>query len=195
MTPVKYWQGAPLYGKELIAPGVSMGRSGCVITTAAILFSMLLKRVITPLDVLVMCRKTLGSLVDGEGKAPGALMSWPVVCKAFGVKCSDSISAVATLEGIHDFGGHKVDANHNLAGALAEAMVQGLAAVRVDHDGDGKGDHTIACVGRDGDNFVVSDPALNTTFNLDANLEKGDVFWGPKQKRYRAIAMRPIFLA
>ena len=194
MTPVKFWQGAKPWGPEQIAPGVSMGGSGCVISTAAIDLSMLLGKVITPMDVLTMCRHTPGALVDREGKSPGSLMSWPVVCKAFGVHCDDAVEAIPGLEGIHDFGGRKVDANANLAGALAEAMTHGLAAVRVDIDGDGKGDHTIACVGRDGPNFLCSDPALNTVISLDANLEKADVFWGPKQKHYRAVAIRAIWL-
>lgn len=192
MTPIKYWQGGKPHGKALIAPGVTMGGSGCVITTAAILVSMLTGKTVTPMDVLTMCHNTKGALVDSKGQAPGSLMVWPVVLKYYGLKCDESVAAVATAEGIHDFGKNKVDANVNLAGALAAAMVDGLAAVRVDHNGDGKGDHTIACVGRDGDNFVVSDPALNTTFNLDANLEKPDVFWGPNQKMYRAVAIRAV---
>lgn len=194
MTPVKYWQGGKPWGPEQIAPGVSMGGSGCVITTAAIDLSMLLGKVITPMDVLTMCRHTPGALVDGAGKSPGSLMVWPVVCKAFGVHCDESIASVPGLEGIHDFGGHKVDDNADLAGVLAAAMTHGLAAVRVDIDGDGKGDHTIACVGRDGSGFVCSDPALGKTITLDANIEKADVFWGPKQKFYRAVAIRAIWL-
>ena len=193
MTPVKYWQGGKPWGPEFIAPGVSMGGSGCVISSAAILISMLTGKTVTPMDVLTMCRKTPGALVDKKGKSPGSLMSWPVVLKAYGLKWDDAIDATPDLEGIHDFGGHKVDANANLAGALAAAIADGgLAAVRVDIDCDGKGDHTIACVGRDGTGFVCSDPALGKLITLDANLEKPDVFWGPKQKLYRAVSIRAV---
>jgi hypothetical protein len=194
MVPVKYWQGGKPWGTEQIFTGVSMGGSGCVISSAAIVLSMLLGKVITPMDVLTMCRKTPGSLVNSRGKSPGSLMVWPVVCKAFGVLCDESVAGVPGLKGIHDFGKLKVDDNADLAGTLAEAMTHGLAAVRVDIDGDGKGDHTIACVGRDGDGFLCSDPALGKTITLDANLEKPDVFWGPKQKLYRAVAVRAVYL-
>ena len=194
MTPVKFWQGAKPWGPEKIAPGVSMGGSGCVISTAAITLSMLLNRTITPMDVLTMCRKTSGALVNGKGKPPGSRMVWPMVLKAFGVKCDDSIASVPGLKGLHDFGKNRLDSNENLALALAEAMTRGLAAVRVDIDENGTGDHTIACVGRDGPSFVCSDPAINKLITLDANLEKPDVFWGPKQKLYRAVAIRAIYL-
>lgn len=192
MTPIKFWQGGKPHGKELIAPGVTMGASGCVITSAAIIISMLTGKVVTPMDVLMTCRSVRGALVDGKGNAPGSLMVWPVVLKAYGLKCGDALTALPTLTGIHDFGGQKVDANADLAGELAAAMVGGLAAVRVDHNGDGKGDHTIACVGRDGPGFVCSDPAINTLITLDANLEKDDVFWGPNQKRYRVVSIRAV---
>lgn len=193
MTPIKFWQGGAPHGKELIAPGVSMGGSGCVITSAAIIISMLTGKTVTPMDVLMMCRATRGTLVDSKGKTPGSLMVWPVVLKHYGLKCDDAVNSTPDLVGIHDFGGSRVDANADLAGALAAAMANGLAAVRVDHNGDGKGDHTIACVGRDGDGFVCSDPALGKFITLDANLEKPDVFWGPQQKRYRAVSIRAIF--
>ena len=192
MTPIKYWQGGKPWGKELIGPGVSMGSSGCVITTAAITISMLTGKVVTPMDVLTACRQIKGALVDNKGNPPGSLMVWPVVLKHFGLKWGDALTASATLEGIHDFGGQKVDANANLAGELAAAMVGGLAAVRIDHNGDGKGDHTIACVGRDGAGFVCSDPAINKLITLDANLEKPDVFWGPQQKKYRVVSIRAV---
>lgn len=192
MTPVKYWQGAPAWGKELIAPGVPMARSGCVISTAAILISMLTGKLVTPLDVLTVCRSLPGALVDKTGKAPGPLMVWPVVLKHFGVKCDDAVTAIPTLEGIHDFGGQQVDANADLAGELASALVDGLAAVRVDHNGDGVGDHTIACVGYDTRGFHCSDPALKTIIILDPNLENPDIYWGPVQKKYRAVAIRAV---
>lgn len=193
MTPVKYWQGARPHGPELIGPGVKMSGSGCVITSAAIIISMLTGKTVTPMDVLAACRQVKGALVDKKGNAPGTLMSWPVVLKHFGLNCGEALTALATLEGIHDFGGNKVDANADLAGALAAAMVGGLAAVRIDHNGDGKGDHTIACVGRSSDGgFVCSDPALGKLITLDARLEKKDVFWGPVQKRYRAVAIRAV---
>lgn len=192
MTPVKYWQGGAPWGKELIAPGVTMGRAGCVISSAAIIISMLTGKTVTPMDVLTVCRSIKDALVDKDGKAPGSLMVWPVVLKHYGLKCDDSVASLATLEGIHDFGGQKVDANADLAGALGAALVDGLAAVRVDHNGDGKGDHTIACVGQDERGFLCSDPALKTIIVLDANLENPDVFWGPNQKKYRAVAIRAV---
>ena len=192
MEPVKYWQGGAPWGKEFIAPGVSMGGSGCVITSAAILVSMLTGKTVTPMDVLTMCRNTPGTLVNSRGRAPGSLMVWPVVLKVYGLTCDDAVNAVPGLEPTHDFGGSRVDANADLAGELAAAMTRGLAAVRVDIDGDGKGDHTIACVGRDGDGFLCSDPALKKLITLDANLEKPDVFWGPQQKRYRAVSIRAV---
>jgi len=194
MTPVKYWQGGDPWGKQLIAPGVTMGGSGCVISTAAVIISMLTKKVVTPMDVLTACRQIRGALVDSKGNAPGSLMVWPVVVKHFGLRCDDSVSAVPSLEPVYDYGGQKVDANADLAGALAAAMAGGMAAVRVDHNGDGKGDHTIACVGRDGDGFLCSDSAIKATITLDPNLEKPDVFWGPSQKRYRAVAIRAIYI-
>lgn len=193
MTAPRYWQGSEPWGKEFIAPGVTMGGDGCVISTAAILITMRLNgRVVTPMDVLHTCRLTPGALVDSKGNIPGSLMVWPVVLKAYGLKCGPSISSVPDLVGMHDFAGRQVDANADLAGALAEAMAMGVAAVRVDVNGDGIGDHTIACVGRDGAGFVCSDTALKKFITLDANLEKGDVFWGPKQKRYRAVAIRAV---
>jgi len=194
-TPIKFWQGGKPWGPEFIAPGVSMGGSGCVISSAAIIISMLTGKTVTPMDVLTVCRQTTGALVDKKGQVPGSLMVWPVVLKHFGLKCDEAVAAVATLEGIHDFGGHKVDANADLAGALAAAMVDGLGAVRVDIDGNGTGDHTIACVGRDDlGGFLCSDPALGKVITLDANLEKPDVFWGPQQKHYRAVAIRAVRL-
>lgn len=192
MTAPKYWQGGKPWGKELIAPGVSMGGSGCVISSAAILISLIKGKVVTPMDVLTACRTLKGSLVDKNGKAPGSLMVWPVVLKHFGLSCDEAMASTPDLVGIHDFGKHKVDANANLAGALAAALVDGFAAVRVDVDSNGTGDHTIACVGRDGDGFLMSDPSINTLITLDANLEKPDVFWGPKQKWYRAVAIRAV---
>lgn len=190
----RYWQGGKPWGRELIAPGVTMARSGCVIASAAILVSMLTDKTVTPMDVLSACRTVKGALVDKNGRAPGSLMVWPVVLQHFGCACDDTIAATEGLEGVYDFDGRKVDANADLAGALAAAMVGGLAAVRVDHNGDGKGDHTIACVGRDDDGgFVCSDTALNTFITLDANLENPEVFWGPNQKRYRAVAIRAVY--
>ena len=169
-----------------------MGGSGCVITSAAIIISMLTGKVVTPMDVLTACRNTPGALVDGKGRSPGSLMVWPVVLKYFGLKCDAAVDSTPDLLGVHDFGGRRVDANADLAGVLAAAMTNGLAAVRVDIDGDGKGDHTIACVGRSGDGFLCSDPALKKLITLDSNLEKPDVFWGPKQKMYRAVSIRAI---
>lgn len=193
MKAVRYWQGGSPWGREQIAPGVSMGGSGCVISSAAVIVSMLTGKVVTPMDVLTLCRQTPGALVDRRGRVPGSLMVWPVVLKAYGLSCDDSVASVPGLEGLHDFGGQRLDANADLAGELASAMALGLAAVRVDIDGDGRGDHTIACVGRGDDGgFECSDPALNTVITLDANLEKGDVFWGPRQKLYRAVAIRAV---
>lgn len=189
----KYWQGGRPWGKELIAPGVTFAGNGCVATTAAILISMITGKTVTPMDVLTRLRETPGALVDGKGKAPGSLMVWPVLLATYGLVCDEAIAAAPDhSNALHEFAGHQVDANADLAGATAAALVDGFAALRLDIDGDGKGDHTVALVGQEGDAFMISDPALSDIIPLDANLENADIHWGAKPHPYRVVGVRAV---
>lgn len=193
------WQGAAPHGGETIKVIEKMRAAGCVITAAGILRNRVLARggvvAWSTMDTLRFLRATRGALVDANGREPGDLMAWDVACREMGFACNPAVASAPDHEdAMHEFAGHLVDPNADLSGALAAAMVGGFAAVRVDVDGDGKGDHTIACVERDGDGFKCADPALGDYVTLDANLENAAMRWNGRPHPYRAVGVRAVYL-
>ncbi len=198
---MSFWQGREPWGNEIIHVGGGDGeprmrKAGCVITTAALLLNRLRGSAMDPLQMLRLFQRTPGILVAADGVTPGDLVVWPAACKALLLQCDDAIAAAADHENNwHEFSGHLVDPNADLAGELAKALEGGgTAAVRVDINGDGKGDHTIACYGRVGDAFLCDCPALARTITLDPNLEQNDVYWGAAHRPYRAVGIRAVYL-
>lgn len=191
------WQGAqPHGGERIIQPaGPFMRDAGCVISTGALLRAWLRPDLpaLSVLEVLRLLQLTPGALVDGNGH-PGPLVFWPKAALVFGLACDDAIAHVPDHADFqHEFGGHSVDPNADLAGELAEALVDGAAAVRVDVDGDERGDHTIACFARTDDGlFLCSCPALCSIIPLDANLENASIKWNGRPHPYRATAIRAV---
>lgn len=194
------WQGAQPHGPDhLPNGGPTLANAGCVVTTARILRQALRPDlgVWSVRDVLRHLAATPRCFVDGKGR-PGMdgsyLLDWAFAAPALGLECDQAIA--------HDYdhgdaqhewtGGHLVDANADLAGAFASALVDGAAAIRVDVDGDGQGDHTIAGVYRSGDLFVCSDPALASLVTLDENLEAPLVRWNGRLHPYRVVGVRAI---
>lgn len=172
----------------LIRSSLRYGSYGCVASTWHFLVATLLGKVMLPPEGLPVLRAYPFALVGPDGQKPGDLVSWPGACKGSGLVCDETVAAAADHDDkLHEFHTHLVDANADLAGTLAAAMVGGFAAVRVDNDDDGKGDHTIACVGRDGDGFLCADSAYGDTFTLDENLENA-------KRNYRATAVRAVYL-
>jgi hypothetical protein len=154
---------------------------------------------IDPTRALAKLRMAPGALVTADGKPGGDLVSWPAAAIAMGYVAGDAIAHVDDhVDAFHEYGHKLVDPNADLAGALAAALVSGLAAVRVDVDGDGLGDHTTLGVERAGDGFLCWCSAIGASFVLDENLECGDrsVRWGAKGAGpgYRVVGIRPLFI-
>lgn len=190
-----YWQGDSRWGKETIGVDAKMAASGCVVTTLTNLVNLLTNKKLTPLEVLQKLNGTPGVFVDASGSKPGNLMVWPKALALYGLACDEAIaSGTDHGDALHEFAGHLVDADADLAGALAGAMVGGAAAVRVDINGDGLGDHTIACVRRDGNLFVCDCSALAKLIELDENLENATIKWGSTPHPYRAVGIRAVYL-
>lgn len=191
---MSFWQGARLWRDEIIRVRVLMKNGGCVATTATLLRNRLLGMNTTPLDTLSILRHSPGCLVDADGNEPGDLLAWPASAKALGLVADVAVAAAANNVH-HELVDHTIDPNVDLAQALAAACLVGGAAVRVDVDGDGYGDHTIACYTRlaDTGEFLCDDPALGAEIRLDPNLEAPTVRWGGAS--YRAVGVRGIRLA
>lgn len=194
------WQGASPHGSEhLPNGGPTCANAACVVTTAKILRRANRPDLphMTVLEVLRLLENTPGAFVDSQGRSgvPGAfLMDWAKAAPALGLECDTAVAHVPDHEEAqHEwFGGHLVDADSDLAGMLAEALVDGGAAVRVDVDGDGKGDHTMAGVLRKGSLYVCSDPALASLVDLDENLEAPLIKWNGRAHPYRVVGIRAV---
>lgn len=193
-----YWQASPAWSRAVIAPrgkitSLHLGAEGCVVSTGAIIRQAATNLPTTPLDALALLADHPGALTDT------GLVFWPEAAKALGLVAGDAIAwkadAASDVHEMHEFAGHIVDANADLAGELAAALIDGFAAVRVSTDGSGLGRHTIACLGIDGTRFVCSDPALARIVLLDENLEAPDVHWGATPRPYRAVGIRPLACA
>ena len=191
------WQGAQPHGGERIhlPTGPFVRDAGCVISTGKLLRDWLRPDLLsmTVLEVLRLLQTTPGALVDGQGHT-GALVYWPVATPALGLACDDAVAHVPDhVDAQHEFGGHTVDPNADLAAELAGALTTGGAAVRVDVDGDERGDHTIACFARTDDGlFLCSCPALCSIVTLDANLENASIKWNGRPHPYRAVGIRAV---
>src|SRR5574337_675712 len=170
------WQNAKPWGSQKLGNGSStIGGAGCVLTClceAARLFGT--KPLLTP-------DEANEDLKDVDGAFLGSELVLAKAAPVYGLECP-------TGGWVQAEPGHQ-----SLKDAFEQHLVDGVAAfVRVDIDGDGKGDHTILAVGRRDGAIDCLDPALAQHVYLSwPSLEVG-VRWGKRDLTYRVVGFRPV---
>lgn len=170
------WQGAKPWGqRKLLLGNSSIAGAGCVLTClveAARLFKT--RPLLTPYEANE-------ELKEVDGACIGSNIVLAMAAPRFGLECPEEGWVQAAP-------GHQ-----SLRDAFERHLTPGAAAfVRVDHDGDGHGDHTLLAVGRRDDAIDCLDPALAHHVYLSwPSLEVG-VRWGKHDKIYRVVGFRPV---
>lgn len=171
------WQGDPRWGKALLGDGTStIGKAGCVLTS------------------LVEAARRIGGRPD---------MSIPMLNELAtnaGVFSGSELVVAEAAQLVGLDAGPRIDAapgDQRLRAAIEHALSRpdGGAIVRVDHNGDGKGDHTIFAYGwHEGPPKAIkcTDSAPAKVITLSWPALTATVQWGKVAKHYRVVRVQAI---
>ena len=181
------WQNDARWGSLMCGHGPGrIGDVGCVLSSLTEAANRFTPRNLNPATLNMVLQKVPGAFVDGTAAAnPGDELVLPIACGQVGLECGESLLAPA--------------GSSSLVDALKAALGDGGAFLRIDINGDGKGDHTILAVRDIGHVIECTDSAWPRQEGVAGGYAmiswdglSAEVWWNKTFHTYRVVGVRAV---